>query len=185
MNDLNFFSIYQNSIKERKDDKIYIYIFWVVVGACIIFSFLFCMTRILMLNGEINDYSQKLNSEEVKSKYAEAEEINNKLDILSKYDDSLCSVSSNIKLIDIINDDLLVNISDSVPSDLSFTEWDTSGYELKIKGASSTRASVAEFQHNLKQYSQFKIVHVDKIEAGEYVGDDYEFEMTCVLKEGE
>lgn len=185
MNDLNFFSIYKTNVKKTRDEKVYVYIIATIVTTCILLSFSFCVVKIMIINKEIADYSIKLNSKELQTKLLEAEEINNKLDILSKYDDSLNKVSSNIKVIDIINDELLINISDSIPADVSFDEMDMDGYELKIKGVSTTRTSIAEFQHNLKQYSQFKIVHVSKIEAGKYVGDDYTFEMTCILKEGE
>ena len=36
-----------------------------------------------------------------------------------------------------------------------------------MKGTSHSRAAVAELEHNLRELSQFKFVHVDKIKNGE------------------
>lgn len=185
MGDLNFFSIYQGSIKEKKNEAIYIYIAAGIVAMAIFFSLAFNVVRLLIIKGQINDYTAKLNATEVQSKLKEAEIINDKLSILNEYEGSLTNVVKAVKETSLIDDKLLIDISGAVPGDISLREWKMDNYELTIKGATHTRAAVAEFEHNLKQLSQFKLVHVDKIKVGEAVGDDFTFEMTCILKEVE
>ena len=185
MNDLNFFSIYQSSIKERRNDNLPLYILGGIVGFCIVINLIYNCASYFYYTSKFNKINAEYSSKETQAKLAEAEEINDQIKLLTKYDDSLAKINTEAKKIDIITDSLLENISKSIPADINFTKVSTKDYELVIEGTSKTRTSVAELGHNLKQYPQFKTVHFDKIEVGEYVGDDYEFTITCVLKEGE
>lgn len=185
MKDLNFFSIYQGSIKEKKDEKIYIYIIAGIVAIAIFTSLTFNIVKLVNVNNKIKYYVAELSKTEIQNDLKEAEIINDKQSILNEYEGSLSNVIKSIKGTDLIDDELLIDISGAVPKDISFTEWKMDNFELIIKGTTHTRSAVAEFEHNLKNLPQFKLVHVDKIKTGETVGDDFTFEMTCILKEVE
>ncbi len=185
MKDLNFFSIYQSNVKERKDDNYPLYVLGAVVVCIILAHVVYTGVKFLYIRTETNKYIAELEMPETKQKLAEAELINEKLGLLRKYNDSVVKVDAAAKKVDVVTDNFLIDISKSVPKDMTFTKWSSKDYELTIEGTSTSRASVAEFVHNIKQYSYFETVHVDKLEVGEFVGDDHKFKITCVWKEGE
>lgn len=185
MKDLNFFSIYQTNRKERKDTKQYIYVLVAIVAGFIFFTLAWNVVKIIMLNTQISNYTAKYNAEDFQEQLNEANTINDKLGILTDYESSLTDVVKSVNKNDIVNDQLLADISNTVPGDVSFTEWKTENYVITMKGTSRSRSAVAELEHNLRELPQFKLVHVDKIKVGEHVGDEYTFEMTTILKEVE
>lgn len=185
MKDLNFFSIYQSNAKERKDDSYPLYILGAIVVLIIFVHGAYTGVKFFYINTETKEYNEQLELPETKQKIAEAEIINDKLNLLTKYNDTLVEVDAAAKKVDVVTDDFLIDVSKSVPKDMTFTKWSSRDSELTIEGTSTSRTSVAEFVHNIKQYSYFLVVHVDKIEVGETVGDDYRFKLTCVWKEGE
>lgn len=183
MRDLNFFSIYQGSNRKKRDEKVYFYIAAGVLAGVILITLTINIVKIFLLNSSIKDYNEKLNSSEVQSQLKEAEELNNKMEILSKYESSLSDVAKSISKNDIVSDELLNDICNSIPADISFKDFNIDGYDLKISGVSHTRAAVGEFEHNLRNLSEVKNVQVNNISKSNAAGEDYSFEITCVLKE--
>lgn len=185
MKDLNFFSIYQGKgkYKEKKDFKSYAKTILIIAGIVIFSHIMYCIVNIIVSQRQINIYNEKLNSEEVKTKKAAADTVNDKIKLLDDYEKSLDNVVMAVKANKLVDDQMLINIAKSVPSDISFSEWKGDNYELTMKGSSKTRSAIAELEHNLKELPNFKQVHVDKIKNGEKVGDDYTFEITTILKE--
>nr|WP_245160047.1 PilN domain-containing protein [Clostridium beijerinckii] len=102
---------------------------------------------------------------------------------MSKYESRVSDVSNSIVKNDIVTDDLLNDISSTIPSDVSFKSFKIEGYDLTISGVSHTREAISEFEHNLKDVSKIKSVHIININYGSAVGEDYSFDITCVLKE--
>lgn len=183
MRDINFFSIYQINKKEIKNDKQYIFIFAIIVGGLIGLNLIVSGIKIITLNSQIKKYTKKYNSSEVQIPLKEAETVNGKLDILTTYEKSLSKIVKSIKESDLIREDLLVDISSSIPGDISFTGLTTKNYELSLSGISKSRTAIAELEHNLRELSQFKYVHVNSINSSDTSGSSYSFEITAVLKE--
>ena len=183
MKDLNFFSIYQGSNREKRDEKVYFYIAAGVLVGVIFITLTINIVKILLLNSSIKDYTEKLNKSEVQSQLKEAEDVNNKIDMLSQYEGSLSNVAKSIKNNDVVNDELLNDICNAMPGAISFKDFNIQAYDMKISGVSKTREAVGEFEHNLTKLSKIKNVHVDSITKSNAVGEDYSFEITCVLKE--
>lgn len=182
MTDLNFFSIYKTN---RRYERKYIYIIAAAAGAIISVNLVWSTARILILNSQIKNYTEKYNSEEIQTKLKEANIVSDKINILNEYEKPLTEVIKAVNKNNLISEQLLIDISNAVPGDVSFTEWKMDNYDMTLKGLSHSRLAIAELEHNFKDIQQFKLVHVDKIKNGETVGDDYRFEMHMVLKEGE
>lgn len=183
MRDINFFSDYQGKNKEEKDKKIYFYIAYGILALVILTTVAVNSVRILLLNNEIKSYTEKLNAPEIQAQLKEADEVNGQIETLSKYESKLSVVASSVTKNDIVTDDLLNDICGTIPSDVSFKNFKIEGYDLTISGVSHTREAVSEFEHNLKGLSKMKNVHVINIDKSNTVGEDYSFDMTCVLKE--
>lgn len=185
MRDINFFSIYQTKNKEVKNDKQYIFILAIIVGGLIGLNIIISGIEMITLNSQIKKYTKKYNSSEVQIPLKEAETVNGKLDILTTYEKSLSKIVKSIKESDLIREDLLVDISSSIPGDISFTGLTTNNYELSLSGISKSRTAIAELEHNLRDLSQFRYVHVNNINSSDTSGSSYSFEITAVLKEVE
>ncbi|OPJ60065.1 PilN domain-containing protein [Clostridium chromiireducens] len=183
MRDINFFSYYQGKNQEKKDEKIYFYIAYGILTLVILITVIINSIKILTLNNQIKSYTEKLNAADIQAQLKEADEVNGKIETLSKYESSLSEVSNSIAKNDIVTDDLLNDISSTIPSNVSFKSFKIEGYDLTISGVSHDREAVSEFEHNLKGLSEIKSVHVININNSNAVGEDYSFDMTCVLKE--
>lgn len=183
MRDINFFSYYQGKNQEKKDEKIYFYIAYGILALVILITVAINSVRILILNNEIKSYNEKLNATDIQAQLKEADEINGKIESLSRYEGKLTDVASSVAKNDIVTDDLLNDICGGLPSDVSFKDFKIEGYDVTISGVSHTRAAIGEFEHNLKGLSKIKDVQVVKIDKSNTVGEDYSFDMTCVLKE--
>lgn len=185
MQDFNFFKPYLGKKQERRDEKIYFYIAYGILIIVILFTLIFNVSRIISMDKDIKNYEQELNDPEMQAKLKEAQETSDKLQVLNKYESSLSGVVQAIAKNDIVTDDLLNDICGAMPAEVSFKDFKIDGYTLNIKGVTSTRAAVGELEHNLSELSEIKNVQVDKISKSNTVGEDYSFEMTCVIKEVE
>ena len=185
MKDLNFFKPYLGKNQEKKDEKIYFYIAYGILTLAIVGTLTFNIVKIILLNKDIKDYNDKLNSSEIQEQLKEAQEISDNIDVLNKYESSLSDVSKAVAKNDIVTDNLLNDICGAIPKDVSFKDFKIEGYTISIKGVTHTRTAIGEFEHNLRELPEIKNVQVDKIAKSNTVGEDYSFEITCVLKEVE
>lgn len=183
MKDLNFFSPYLGKHKEKKDEKIYFFIAYGILALVIVVTFAINIFKIISLNKDIQEYTDMLSAPGIQDKLKEAQEISDKIEILDKYENALSEVADSVARNDVVTDDLLNDISGALPGDVSFKDFKIEGYDVTISGVTHTRAAIGEFEHNLRKLSKIKDVHVDKIEKSNAVGEDYSFDMTCVLKE--
>lgn len=183
MKDINFFSYYQGKKQEKRDEKVYFYIAYGILFLIILTTVIISGVRIVLLDREMNNYNEKLSTDDMKSELKEADEINGKIDVLSKYENKLSNVAGLVTKNDIITDELLDDVCGTIPSDVSFKDFKIDGYDITISGVSHTRDAIGEFEHNLKGLSKMKDVQVVKIVKTNVVGEDYSFDMTCLLKE--
>ncbi|WP_315078218.1 PilN domain-containing protein [uncultured Clostridium sp.] len=183
MRDVNFFSPYQGNKQEKKSAMIYIYGAMGVVGALIIITLIVNTTRILLLNRSISNYNEKLNTPEIKQKYAEAEKVNNEINILTKYDSALNDILGKVNNRNNVSDLVLTSINSTIPSQISFKTLQINNDVLIIQGVSSSRDAVGEFQHNLKELSIMNQVFVNSIDVDGSLEGQYSFDIKCILKE--
>ncbi|AIY80353.1 fimbrial assembly family protein [Clostridium botulinum 202F] len=183
MRDINFFSPYQGKNQEKKNAMIYIYGAMGVVGALIIITLIFNTTRILLLNRSISNYNEKLNTTEIQEKFAEAQKVNNEIEILTKYDSALNDVLGKVNSRNNVSDLVLTSINSTIPSQISFKTLQINNDILIIQGISSSRDAVGEFQHNLKELSIINDVFVNSIDIDGALECNYSFDIKCILKE--
>ena len=183
MNDLNFFAPYQNKKKESFNANIYIYGASAVVGLIIIGSLMFNGVKYFLLDRVIKDYTERLQDPEIQSELKEAENLNGQIGILTKYDDVLSDVAKSVKDRDNVSDQLLKEISSTVPSEISFKSMDILNNTVTIQGTAANRTSVAELKYNLSRLSKMQNVYVNSIKNTGAVEGEYSFDIKCVLKD--
>lgn len=133
MKDLNFFKPYQGKNKEKINSRIYIYGAMVIVALLIVGTFGVNTVRIILLNRSIDDYNKKLSDPEIQEQLREADDINKQITTLKKYDSALTDVAVSVKNRDNVSDVLLMDISSTVPSEVSFKNLDISDNTITIK----------------------------------------------------
>ncbi|NFR86568.1 MULTISPECIES: PilN domain-containing protein [unclassified Clostridium] len=183
MRDINFFSPYQGKNQEKKSVMIYIYGAMGAVGALIIITLIFNTTKILLLNRSISNYNEKLNTTEIQEKFAEAQKVNNEIEILTKYDSALNDILGKVNSRNNVSDLVLTSINSTIPSQISFKTLQINNDILIIQGISSSRDAVGEFQHNLKKLSIMNDVFVNSIDIDGALEGNYSFDIKCILKE--
>ncbi|MBC2455835.1 PilN domain-containing protein [Clostridium beijerinckii] len=185
MKDLNFFKPYQGKNKEKINSRIYIYGAMIIVALLIIGTFGFNTVRIILLNKSIDDYNKKLTVPEIQEQLREAEDINKQITTLKKYDSALTDVAVSVKNRDNVSDVLLMDISSTVPSEVSFKNLSISDNTITIKGVSTNRSAVAELKHNLSSLPRMQDVYVNSIDNSGAVEGEYSFDVKCMLKDVE
>jgi len=183
MRDINFFSYYQDKKQEKRDQKVYFYIAYGILTLVILATLTINVSKIIFLNRDIKDYTEKLSATDLQDQLRDADEISGKIDVLNKYEIALSDIANSVTKNDIVTDDLLNDICGAIPSDVSFKDFKIEGYDVTISGVTHTRLAIGEFEHNLRELSKIKDVQVVEIAKSNTVGEDYSFNMTCVLKE--
>jgi type IV pilus assembly protein PilN len=183
MRDINFFKPYLGQNKQKTNSKIYVYGIMVIVGLFIIISFGFNETQIYVLDKDINSYNEKLSAPEIQSQLKAAEDINKQIDVLKKYDAAVNDVANSVKARDNVSEDLLKDISSTLPSEVLFNSLEVVENTISIKGVSKNRQAVAELEHNLRELTIMSDVYVNSIAPQGSVKDEYSFDIKCVLKE--
>ncbi|MPM87213.1 hypothetical protein SDC9_134307 [bioreactor metagenome] len=83
----------------------------------------------------------------------------------------------------VVSSQVLFDISNSIPKEVSFKNMSLDGSILSIQGISSSRVAVAELEHNLKALSYFEEVHIGNINLVSNEGaEQYSFSIKCTLK---
>lgn len=182
MADINFFKHYEH-LKKDSSDK-YMYVTAGLVGALIIGSASINIAKIHLYNKEIEIYNAKLNTEDVQSKIKTAEEVNAKLDILSKYETQIDDVTSSINTREVVSIDVIDKISSTVPSDVSFESMNISEGTINIEAISNTRSSIGELENRLKKLDILQVVHVGTISENTSLEGMFAFNIKCTLKGG-
>lgn len=185
MKDVNFFKPYLGKNKEKINFKIYVYGTIIIFVSIILGTLITNSVRIFMLDSSINDYKNKLESAEIQEKLKEAENVNNKINLLTQYDTSLAGIAVSIKERDNVSDTLLKDISSTLPSNVSFKNLDIVENTISIKGISSDRTSIAELKHNLSDLPLMEDVYVSTIDNKDTSNGEYSFDIKCVLKDVE
>jgi type IV pilus assembly protein PilN len=181
--DINFFKPYLGKNKEKINSKMYIYGSATIVGILIIGSFIFNTTKIFLVDRSINSYKEKLAVTEIQEKLKEADSINKQTELLKQYDSVLSDVAVSVKKRDNVSEVLLKDISSTVPSQVSFKEFEMVDNTIIIKGISTDRAAMAELKHNLSNLLVMQDVYVNSIDTQSAVEGEYSFEIKCVLKD--
>lgn len=182
MADINFFKHYEH-LKKDSSDK-YTYVTAGLVGALIIVSASINIAKIHLYNKEIEIYNSKLNAEDVQSKIKTAEEVNAKLDILSKYETQIDDVINSINTREVVSIDVIDKISSTVPSDVSFESMNISEETVNIEAISNTRSSIGELENRLKKLDILQDVYVGTISENTSLEGMFAFNIKCTLKGG-
>jgi len=179
-NDLNFFSAYQGTKRDKKDDRTIIYSITAVLVTIIIATFAWNSINLYNVGKEVEDYQSKLTDTSFINKLNETEKAEGKSKMLGVYTTSLTSLQSAIDSRTAVSAKVLNALSSTLPSEVAFYDITVDKTEIKIKAVSTRRAAIGELEYNLTQLKIVQNVHV-----GEIIDKDIGFicEIKCALKD--
>ncbi len=182
MNNFNFFSPYIDTKQLlRKKYKYFLILFIVVFVGTAISSYIY-QIKVRQLEKEISKMKIFLQSSKINKKIIKAQEKEDKVKIIKQYYNTLKSLDAKIDALDIINKNLLIEISTTLPTEITFDALSITSDEIQIKGKSENNAAIAELEYNLRQLNLFDNIHVFSINYS-VEESQYAFSITCKLKE--
>ena len=187
MQDMNFF-IQFNSKKKNSDlSTIILSIFVTIIVGFIIITCAYNNIATYINNKEADEFKAKVEEPATQKKIKESEQVNNKINMLSKYDKDITEITNAIKTRDIVNIELLNKVSSTLPSEITVVSTQINESSVQLQGVSKNRVAVAELEHNLRELKDksgnkyFCSVFVSTI-AGD---ENYAYQITCGFEDGD
>ncbi|MDP3387509.1 MAG: type IV pilus assembly protein PilM [Eubacteriales bacterium] len=138
-----------------------------LIALGLLFYFLDYSLKIYSLNNDIDYYDSIINNPTYQTKYKEVQELEAKINVLRDYKNIMGALNSQLGRADVIQTDLLIALSSTVPVDTNISSMNISGPNIAIQGTSLVRESIAQFAKNLKDLDFTDRVHVPSISRQE------------------
>jgi type IV pilus assembly protein PilN len=183
MKDINFFKPY-NGIDKSEIYKHYYQVMGLSVLGMILLTFSINISKLIILNKEIEHYKNELKRPGIEEKVKISEEVNRQLEALTSYEKDLNIVTKSIDQNNVVSNQLLDAISSTVPKNVNFKSMNINNEIINIQAVATNRQAVAEIEHNLRRLSEIKNVYVETISGNESVQGEYSFNIKCYLNGG-
>ena len=131
---------------------------------------------------QAEEYVAKLDS--LQAQVTESNLVNTEIDGLTKYNTLLTDLNDIVKSREVVDVELLDNISRSLPSDFNLGSLEVDNKNIKMSATAKNKTSIAEFQHNLKNSKSDRIqdVQINSI-TWDQGKNKWNVAITCTLKE--
>lgn len=182
MKDFNFFSPYIEHDKTSKNRTYYLIISILVIILVSTLYITWYNSKITNLNNDISKMQSYLSSKEVDKKLTELKVKRDKLSRLEEYYTYIKDISEDMKNVNTVSSLIIENINASIPEGIFFESFKISTNNVELQGTSLDRKSIAQFQHKLKKYNNFKDVYVSSITSNSDSGH-LVFIMTLEIEE--
>ena len=105
-----------------------------------------------------------------------------KNEIMEEYHSRVQDVVVQKNLIDVVTNDLLAKISETLPKGVSFQVMSLDAMQLQLMATSDSRVAIAEFQHNLLELGIFNDVHISNISGvPDEANENFSFSLSATL----
>lgn len=183
MYDINFFSVYKKKQSKNNGYKIF------ALG----FLSLFILVSILLIIGgslyfaslenSINEKTAIINSEETKTKIAEANKIKIESALTTEYLSLLKSATDKLTQINTLNSALLDKVRNLTPANTRFTQADYTGRMINLGCVSTLVTDPMDMYHAFKSDKTFASVTLYNIDIA--ADGSVQFSIDCQLAGGE
>ncbi|SHH26001.1 PilN domain-containing protein [Clostridium grantii] len=180
MKDFNFFGYLLKKQKSRNTKIINGTIVISAVVIAMITVFLINLALIKNLEKDIEINEKLMNYESYDELVQEIGEKQSILTLLEQYNNILEGIEGIIENGDNINEELMVSINNTIPREVTLEYINLDGEALYLNASSTSRQSIAEFQHNLKDTGLFESIHINNISSEEEV---FSFDVEAMFKE--
>jgi type IV pilus assembly protein PilM len=155
-----------------------------VIALFLVFYFLDYSLKVYSLNNDIDYYDSIINNPTYQAKYKEVQELESKIGVLRDYKNIMGALNTQLSKSDVIQTDLLIALSSTVPVDTNISAMTINGSSIGIQGTSMVRESIAQITKNLKDLDIIDTVYVPSIVRGETEGvENYNFTVNIITKD--
>lgn len=179
--DMNFFSAFT---KKKSNDKTIIVLmaFIAAVALFILITCCYSLIATFVNHRQAEKYIAKLDS--LQAQVTESNLVNTEIDGLTKYNTLLTDLNDIVKSREVVDVELLDNISSALPSDFNLGSLEVDNKNIKMSATAKNKTSIAEFQHNLKNSKSDRIqdVQINSI-TWDQGKNKWNVAITCTLKE--
>lgn len=178
MVDYNFFEGYKKQ-KVRKSASVRL--FNVVFFLLMISLAMYVGFNYYQLNNqkaELKELKQAITEVSSRDDIARINEKKVLLDELEGIVSSMDAAAQAISNSSIISEDLLLTLTDALPSDVSISSVDISESGISLSGTAISKPAIAVFEYNLRRISYFESIFVHGIEVGSLDEGTYTFSMS-------
>ena len=182
MRDYNFFSIY-----EKKRDFIFnikspYTISGIIILLCILLSAGFII-RNMILENNIQEMQAQIDSIQKSSDYKEANELNNRIDAMNKYEQIADIALENFQAADTLDSELINNLFKGIPANAVITDFTIINTGFSMSCNVPSRKAAAELVLGLKGTNLLHEVQLISVSLQE--GNTYKAMLDGVLKVGD
>ena len=183
MKDLNFFSSYsKKSDKKGLDKSIVLYGILILIIMGIFVYGLFNFISIKKLSDDVaaikSEVETNLGNPKIKEILEKEQEIKVIMEDMSK----LKALDKHVQDRDIVNELLLEDIRNNIPSLLFISSMIINQDSIRIEGKSKDKESIAQFEHNLRNIERFEQAFIPQVIDSD---GHYSFYLDVKFKEGE
>lgn len=184
MVDYNFFEGYKKKkVKKSAGVRLFNILFLVLMislGAYVGFNY-------YLLGGQ----EEELKQLDIKIAEASTREdisrINEKKSLLVELESIMSSMDQAAEAIEnssFISEDLLISITDALPSDVNISSLSVSGTNIQLSGGALSKPAIAVFEYNLRSISYFKDIFINSIDSESEEEGSFTYNMTIEVGGG-
>jgi type IV pilus assembly protein PilM len=155
-----------------------------LIALALVFYFLDYSLKVYSLNNEAEYLDSIINNPVYQEKYKEVQKLETRIGVLRDYKNIVVALNTQLGKTDVIQTDLLIGLSSTVPVDTNISNMSINGNNISIQGTSLVRESVAQLTKNLKDLEITDTVHVPSIIRSETEGvENYNFTVNIITKD--
>lgn len=181
MSNMNFFTPYIKKDERAKTGFKRLISLGALLLSIVVLISVFNFYMIYRINSDIEDLDNLLAEPEMQKKRFEMETMKTQMAVSKEYIQELRKLDSRIEGIEVIDIELLDNITSTMPAEIIFKTLNLSINDVIITGTTSNREAVAEMEYNLNKTGLYGLVHVKNINK-EKTSGGYTFSLSGNFK---
>ncbi|ABR49601.1 Fimbrial assembly family protein [Alkaliphilus metalliredigens QYMF] len=180
MRDLNFFEPYIVEPEKTSSKRLILIALTTILIFVLIFYPILNFFEIKSIKNEITFINESLNSLENQKKLDTIQNKKQSLEAFKSEFDILLQLDHQIKNRDVINDELMLQISKQIPNDIFFESMSINGEQVHIQGNAYLKLDIAQMEHNLRYNGDFYEIFIPSITENDGF---YSFSITFKVRE--
>lgn len=180
MKDLNFFSTYSKRTERKVNKNLLFYSIVILVTLSMVFYYAYNFVLMRRANKDLLASKTQIEEIETNEKIKDVLDKEAKIEELKEDVARLKALDDYVKEKDIINEGLLLTITNAIPGGLYLRNMVLNVDSISIDGKALDKEAVAQFQHNLNKLDVFETIFVPGITYNE---NYYSFNMNIKFRE--
>ncbi|OPJ61517.1 PilN domain-containing protein [Clostridium oryzae] len=182
MNDLNFFTSYNEAAKESKNTRYIIITAAGIIGTLILLSNIWYIINSVMLNINISKINTQINASDIQKEYSQVQELKKKQDILKKYFQTSSSIVNAVDNKNKVTTKLINEINSCMPLDVYMSNISINEDIIQLNCSAKSMITAAQFGHNITELANMESANFADINY-DTSKKRYNFSLKCSFKD--